>query len=167
MDYKLPIISFVSGVIITLIASIVNQKIKESSEKSAKLRESEYEIFLKLNQLYQSYFWFATNELHRKETSDEIYVECHKIANSIAQDLHKNEESEFTRELLIIIYDESITSHNERWKAMSELSDRMAKKLTPLHRKLIQELNESNIYLMANPDFVSKAPGSARFRLRI
>ncbi|EGQ7932174.1 hypothetical protein ACCH70_004415 [Vibrio vulnificus] len=167
MDYKLALISFVSGVVITLITALVNQKIKESSEKSARLRESEYEIFLKLNQLYQSYFWFATNELHKKETDDEIYAECHKLANSIAQDLHKNEDSEFTKDLLRIIYDESISSHNERWKAMSELSDRMAAKLTPLHKKLIQELSESNIQLMARSNFVSRAPGSARFRLKV
>ncbi len=167
MEYSLDIFSFISGALLVLIAAYVNQKVKDGSDKKAKIRESEYRFYLKLNDLYQLYFWFATNEMHNKETSDEIYADCHKIAASLARDVHDNDGSEFTEELLRVLYDESIPTCMERWQEMAALLDKMAAKLTPVHKKLASKLDDTNIKLMAQSGFVSKAPASSRFRLRV
>ncbi|MGV7960098.1 hypothetical protein QPK13_02910 [Photorhabdus tasmaniensis] len=158
---------FISGVIITIIAAIINHKIKIKSETENKIRNSEYKIMLKLGELYQEYFWLATNELHKKKTDDSIIVNIYNIATDIAKELHENESSEFTEDLLRIIYDESYDTYNNRWKDMANLSDRMAKKLVPQHNAIIKRINDENITLMAQPSFISKAPASSRFRFRI
>ncbi|MFA6164648.1 MAG: hypothetical protein WC685_14615 [Methylobacter sp.] len=88
----------------------------------------------------------------------------HNIAMDIAKQLHKNENSEFTEELLKILYDESYETYTERWKHMSELSEKMGSKVAPRHRRYLRALSESNIHLMAKADFVAKAPASISFK---
>ncbi len=122
---------------------------------------------LKLGELHQEYFWLATNELHGVDTDMEVIARIYDIASEIAKELHQNEESEFTDDLLRIIYDESYDSYTKRWKDMDRISDRMAAKLRPRHKSIIKSLNESNIILMAQPNFKSKAPANGRFRLRM
>lgn len=158
---------FISGVITTIIAAVINHKIKTKSEFNSKVLKSEYKIMLKLNELYQEYFWLSTNELHKKETNDSIIIDAYNIAIDIAKELPEIDDSEFTEELLRIIYDESYPSYNARWKGMSDLSDRMAKKLIPKNNAIIKKINDTNIALMAKPTFISKAPASPRFRFRI
>lgn len=167
MEFSLDIFSFLSGALLVLIGAFVNQRIKEKADKETRLRESEYKLYLKLNSLYQWYFWFATNELHKKETDNEVYDECYKIAVSIARELNENDSSEFTEELLHLLYDETIPTYTERWKAMGALSDKMAAKLTPVHKKLSRKLNDANIELMARSDFLARAPASARFGFKV
>ncbi|PCF97375.1 hypothetical protein [Vreelandella nigrificans] len=167
MDIQSIALGFLSGVLLALIGGLINHKIKTKSEEQKAIEKAEYELFLKLNDLYQWYFWLATNELHKKETDDEIITTIHKIAVDIGQELHKNEDSEFTEQLLRILYDESYETYTQRWKEMSSLSEVMGKKVTPKHHKYLKQLNDSNLTYMAKSGFTPKAPGTSRFRLRV
>lgn len=167
MDIQSIALGFLSGVLLALIGGLINHKIKTKSEEQNAIEKAEYELFLKLNDLYQWYFWLATNELHKKETNDEIITTIHKIAVDIGQELHKNEDSEFTEQLLRILYDESYETYTQRWKEMSSLSEVMGKKVTPKHHKYLKQLNDSNLTYMAKSGFTPKAPGTSRFWLRV
>ena len=131
------------------------------------LEAAEYEIYLKLNELYNWYFWFSTNELHQQETPQEVVDETYKIATDLGRLLHANERTEFASDLIRILYDESYSTYDARWKHISELSDRIGSKVVPVHIKHLRELSKSNIHLMAKDGFVSKAPASSRFKLRV
>jgi len=85
-------------------------------------------MYLDLSDLYNWYFWLATNELHRKETDKDTIRTIHEIAARLAAKLRENETSEFSSELIKILYDESYPTYTSRWKHMSELSEKWQKK---------------------------------------
>lgn len=167
MDYVSIFAGFVSGVLLALAGAWINISLSKRSQDKSVLKAAEYEMYLKLNDLYNWYFWYATNELHKKDTPQDITNECYKIATGLAKLLHENEETEFAQELMQILYDESYETYNKRWKHMSVLSEKMGNKVVPVHRKRLNQINESNILLMAQEKFVAKAPASNRFRKRV
>ena len=167
MDYLSEVLAFIGGVSMVAITATINTKINEKSEAEKKLADAEYEFFIRLNNLYNWYFWLASNELHGQETSKDTIVQINDIATDLAKLLHENEKSEFAEELLKILYDESYETYNDRWKHMAELSSKIGKKVSPVHHKYSKSLSESNIKLMAKEGFVSKAPASGRFRIGV
>jgi len=165
MDFFSIIIGLLIGLFLRTFTTLINIRFSEKSDDNKLLKESEYNLYLKLNDLYNWYFWLATNELHKKETKPEIIESIHKVAIELAQQLHQNESSEFTKELLKILYDESYESYNARWKHMSELSEKMGQKVSPIHRTYLKTLSDNNLNLMEKPSFSSKAPASPIFRM--
>ncbi len=161
------IIGLISGAVLAVITAKINHHFDQRKEDKKKLRKAEYEIFLKLSALYNCYFWFATNELHGYETGRDISDEASEIAFELGVLIRENEHSEFCDDLLKILYDESHPTYNDRWKHMSALMDAIGKKSLPDYYRKIEAINEANIYLMAREGFVSKAPGTTRFRTRI
>ena len=167
MEFISTALGFIGGISLALITALINLKLSNEKEAKKELESAEYNLYIKLNDLYNWYFWLATNELHKKETNEDVTDTIHKIAIDIAELLHKNETSEFAEELLKILYDESYVTYDERWKQMAELSDKMGYKVVPKHQKYLKELSNSNILLMASSTFVSKAPASSRFKYRV
>jgi len=167
MEYLAAILGFIGGVTLAVLTALINLKITNTKEKKIKTEEAEYNLYLKLNDLYNWYFWLATNELHKVETSNEVKDTIYDIAIDIAKLLHKNENSEFAEELLKILYDESYETYDQRWKHMSDLSERMGCKTVPKHQEYLKALGNQNITLMAKGSFVPKAPASSRFKLGV
>lgn len=160
-------VGFVTGVLLALAGAWINISLTRKSESRSTLEAAEYEMYLKLNELYNWYFWFSANELHQQETSQEVVDETYKIASDLARLLHANERTEFASDLIKILYDERYPTYDARWKHISALSDRVGSKVVPVHIKHLRELGESNIHLMAENGFVAKAPASSRFKLRV
>ena len=167
MEYLTASFGFFSGLFVALIAAWINVKLGKNKEDAQKLESAEYEMFLRLNDLYNWYFWFSTNELHKEKTPQNTVDECHKIANELAKLLHANERTEFANELMRILHDESYPTYDARWKHMSLLSDKMGDKVVPVHRKHLKEIGENNINFMADGGFVAKAPASPRFKMGV
>jgi len=131
MDVTSIIIGFLSGVVLSIFTAFINFRLSRKPDEYKALVKSKYEIYLKLNDLYNWYFWLVTNELHNKETDKETIETIHNIAVNLARELHKNENSEFTEKLLRILYDESYETFDARWKHISKLSEKLATKLLP------------------------------------
>lgn len=167
MDYVSIFAGFVSGVLLALAAAWINISLSKRTQDKSALNVAEYEMYLKLNDLYNWYFWYATNELHEKDTPQDITDECHKIAIGLAKLLHENEKTEFAQELMQILYDESYETYNQRWKHMSALSEKMGDKVVPVHRQRLNQISKSNIHLMAKDKFIAKAPATSRFKMRV
>lgn len=163
MDIVGASIGFLSGILLAAFTTYFNSIASKRGEKAKRLLRAEYEMYLDLSDLYNWYFWLATNELHRKETIKII----HDIAARLATKLRENETSKFSAELIKILYDESYPTYTARWKHMSELSEKMAKKVTPNHMKQLRLISDTNIQLMAREGFVPKAPATSRFYLGV
>lgn len=167
MDYVSVFAGFVSGVLLALAGAWINISLSKRSQDKSALKAAEYEMYLKLNDLYNWYFWYSTNELHKRDTPQDITDACHKIAVELAKLLHENEETEFAQELMKILYDESYETYDQRWKHMSALSEKMGSKVVPVHRQRLGQISETNIHLMAQEKFVAKAPASSRFKMGV
>lgn len=167
MDYMGMFLSFISGVLLTLFGTWINTSINENLKASSALKDAEYKMYLKLNDLYNWYFWYATNELHQKKTTQNITDECYRMATELAKLLHGNERTEFAADLMKILYDENYQTYNERWKHMSSLIEKMGRRVVPVHTQRLGEISDSNLVLMAQDDFVAKAPASSSFKMGI
>lgn len=167
MEYIELLVAFVSGVIVTLLGAWLNIFLNNRDKKAYKLHDAEYEMFLKLGELNNWYFWLASNETRNRENKQEIFDECYELARDLAKRLHQYEETEFAEELMKILYEESFESFNDRYRRMCALAEKMADKLSPIHRRCLSSFQESNLNIMANEDFVPKAPALYRFKQRI
>jgi len=167
MDIVGTSIGFFSGILLAAFSTYLNSAASKRDENAKKLLRAEYEMYLDLSDLYNWYFWLATNELHRKETDKDTIRTIHEIAARLATKLRENETSEFSSELIKILYDESYPTYTSRWKHMSELSEKMAKKVTPNHMKQLKIISDTNIQLMAQEGFIPKAPATSRFYLGV
>ncbi len=145
--------------------SVVTTKLADkNAEKRKALAAGEYEILQKLAELERNYFWLASNELHNKETDSSTIKAISDTALELSNLVYVYEESEFTKELLKILNDESYETYNKKWKHILDL---MGSKIRPTYKKYIKELNDNNIALMAQDGFVAKAPASGRFRMGV
>lgn len=166
MKYVELLVAFVSGIIVTPLGSWLNIFFNGREKKAYKIYDAGYEIFLKLGELRNWYFLLASNEVRNRENKQEVFDECYELARDLAQKLHQNEKTEFAEELMKVLYDESFTSFNERYKKMCILSDKMSDKLYPIHRKYLSSIEESNVNLMTNEDFLPKSPALYIFKKR-
>ena len=160
-------LGLISGVVLTLLSVVITKRADRKVEKNKTLVTAEFEINQKLGELEQNYFWISSNELHQRKTGESIIKEVSDSAIALARLVYENEESEFSKEILQILYDESYKSCNERWKHMLTIQNRMGKKIRPIYKKYAEELNEKNIQLMEKEDFKPNAPASARFRMGV
>lgn len=160
-------LGLISGVVITLLSVVVTKWADKKVEKNKTLVSAEFEINQKFGELEQNYFWISANELHKRETDESIIKDVSDSAMELARLVYENEESEFSKEVLQILFDESYKSCNERWKHMLTIQDRMGKKIRPIYKKYAEELNDKNILLMSQEGFKPKAPASARFRMGV
>jgi len=167
MDIVGTSIGFFSGILLAAFSTYFNSAASKRDENAKKLLRAEYEMYLDLSDLYNWYFWLATNELHRKETDKDTIRTIHEIAARLATKLREHETSEFSSDLIKILYDESYPTYTSRWEHMSELSGKMAKKVTPNHMKQLKIISDTNIQLMAQEGFVPKAPATSRFYLGV
>tara|TARA_B100000767_G_C19568761_1_gene452291 strand:+ start:151 stop:657 length:507 start_codon:yes stop_codon:yes gene_type:complete len=158
-------LGLISGVVLTLLSVVVTKWADRKVENNKKLVTAEFEINQKLGELEQNYFWISSNELHKRETDESIIKEVSDSSIALARLVYENEESEFSKEIIRILYDESYESCNKRWKHMLTIQSRMSKKIRPIYKKYAEELNEKNVQLMAKEDFKPNAPASARFRM--
>lgn len=161
------VLGLVSGVAITLLSILVTKWADKKVEKNKILISAEFEINQKLGELERNYFWLSANELHKRDTDQSIIKDVSDSAMELARLVYENDESEFSRELLQVLFDESYKSCNDRWKHMLTIQDQMGTKIRPIYKKYAEELNNKNGILAAQKGFTSKAPGSARFRMRI
>ena len=167
MDVAGTLIGFISGTLLAAFSTYFNSTASKRDANAKQLLRAEYEMYLDLSDLYNWYFWLATNELHRKETDLGVIKTSHEIASRLGAKLRENETSEFSSELIKVLYDESYPTYTARWKHMSELSEKMAKKVTPNHMKQLKSISDTNIQLMAQEGFVPKAPATSRFYLGV
>lgn len=154
-----PLIAFLSGVGVSLVGALVANIFTRSRERGRVVEERRFEIYMKLMELYGSYFWFTVAELHKEAVRDEIRQRCRDLAWQISDLLRSADEVEFLDEILDVTLSPRFATARECYEAMGQLLDRMGRRVNPRYAKKIREISEANVKVLGSGGR-SNAPGA-------
>jgi len=140
-----PILAFFSGVGVALVGSLVAHMLTRRREQQRIVEERRFLIYMKLIDLYGSYFWFTTAEVHRKPVSDEIRLKCRELSWQIADMLRSADEVDELEDILDVLMGPGFPTAVACYDAMSKLLDRLGRRLNPRYTKKIREISAANL----------------------
>lgn len=156
---NIPLLGFASGVGVSLIAALVASLLAKEREKTKYLEERRFQIYMKLMELYASYFWFTVDEKHTRETRGDLTQKCFKLSWEIADLLRSADDIEFLEDIMDVILANKFTSAKERYEEMGRLLNKMGKLVNPRYAKKIREISMRPTQNFPN-ETVSNAPGA-------
>jgi len=154
-----PILAFLSGVGVALVGALIAHVLTRQRERRRIVDERRFEIYMKLMDLYGTYFWFTTAELHRKRVPDDIRRKCRDLSWQIADLLRAADDVEDLEDVLDVLMGPGFPTATERYNAMSTLIDRIGSRVNPRYAKKIREISDANIRRLGSGG-ESNAPGA-------
>jgi hypothetical protein len=154
-----PLLAFFSGVGVSLVGALVANILTRQRERRRVVEERRFEIYMKLMDLYSSYFWFTVAELHKEVASDEIRRRCHDLAWQIADTLRSADEVDFLEQILEVTLGPTFGTATERYEATGRLLDQLGRRVNPRYSNKIRQISEANIRLLGSGGS-SNAPGA-------
>jgi hypothetical protein len=154
-----PVLAFFSGVGVSLMGALVAHMLTRSRERRRLVDERRFEIYMKLLDLHGMYFWFTTAEMHRKPVSDEVRRKCRDLSWQIADMLRAADEVEYLDDILEVLLGPGFKTAGERYRAMSDVLDRLGKRVNPRYARRIREISSANM-LALGQGADSNAPGA-------
>jgi hypothetical protein len=154
-----PLIAFFSGVGVSLVGALVANLLTRKRERWRVVEERRFEIYMKLMELYGSYFWFSAAEMRKEPVPDEIRQKCRDLAWQIADLLRSADEVDFLEDILDVTLGPRYATAKERYEAMGQLLERLGRRVNPRYVRKIREISEANI-MAFGAGGRSNAPGA-------
>ncbi|MFQ5745551.1 MAG: hypothetical protein ACE5HV_18525 [Acidobacteriota bacterium] len=157
-----PLLAFFSGVGVTLVSALVANMLTRQRERRRVVEERRFEIYMKLMELYGSYFWFSAAEIRREPVPEDIRRRCRDLAWQIADMLRSADEVDYLEDILDATLGPGFGTARERYEAMGRLLDRLGQRVNPRYSKKIREISEANLARFGSGGS-SNAPGATSF----
>jgi len=154
-----PFLAFFSGIGVSLIGAVVAHILTRHRERRRLVEEQRFQIYMKLMDLYGSYFWFTVAELHKEALPSETRKRCHDLAWQIADMLRSADEVDSLDEILEITLSPKFASAEERYEEMGKVLDHLGARINPRYSKKIREISKETSRLLASGGS-SNAPGA-------
>lgn len=154
-----PLVGFLSGVGVSLVGALLANILTRRRERRRMVEERRFQIYMKLMDLYGSYFWFTVAEVHRETVRPEIRQKCRDLAWQVADLLRCADEVDFLEDILNITLGPDFATARERYEAMGVLLDRIGKRVNPRYAKKVREISEANLRIVVAGGS-SNAPGA-------
>jgi hypothetical protein len=103
------------------------------------------DIYFKLMDLNGRYFWVASAQMRGEKPSRESLQECHTLAWQLTDQLRRYDSVEHLDEILLILFDESISTANERAKRLDAVINSYGALVNPAYVKAISRVSSSNL----------------------
>ena len=112
--------------------------------------EARLDVYFRLLDLNQQYFWIASSEMHGEKARTEVVARCREQSWKLADQLRACDTVEHLDEILEILFSSSIASANERAKRLDRLLESYGKLVNPTYARSIKRISEENIRLLGS-----------------
>ncbi|MDI9243601.1 hypothetical protein [Marinobacter sp. CHS3-4] len=146
------LLSFLSGVGVTLVGALVVHLLQCSEAKKRRINEVQTDIYFKMLDLSQEYFWVASSEIHRKEVAAKRKSKISDLAWQISDLVRQEDEVQFAEEILRVLMSNEYSSATDRHRAMASLLEKLGKVINPKFQKISKELSDSNLLRLGSGD---------------
>ena len=156
------LLGFLSGVGVTLVGAYVANLLQRAEEKRRRVQENQLQVYLKLLDLYNQYFWIASLEMHGEEADSEMKKRIRTLAWQISDLLRMEDSVQHADEILRVLMSNEYSSASARHHAMGELLDKIGKKVNPTFQKVGKVLSNENVKSVGSgqrPATKSTTPG--------
>jgi hypothetical protein len=141
-----PIVSFASGVGVSIFAAVVSHELQKRREKRQRREQAAFQVYMLLMDLNGRYFWIASSELHGEPPMPEIATKVRDLAWRIADKLREADDVQHVEEILrVLMSEDAYKTANDRANALNTVIDSIGKTVNPRYAKLIQGISEGNL----------------------
>lgn len=142
-------IAFLGGIVSTLVAGFLASLIQRHNEKLKLKSRAQFDIYMCLLDISQSYFWVMSAEMRNEEVDSDIKKRIRNSSWKLADKLREYDSVEHLEEIMRVLFDNSIQSATERANILDEVIKKYGKLVNPAYTKHISELSNINVQLKA------------------
>lgn len=161
-DLVTPIVSFASGVGVSIFAAFVSYQVSRRNDRRQRRERAAFEVYMLLMDLDSHYFWVASKEIHGEPAPPETITKVRELTWRIADKLREADDVQHLGEVLTVLMSEdAYKTANARADALRTVLDRIGDTVNPRYAKLIRRISEDNVRAFGTrpPGHRNNAPG--------
>lgn len=152
-------IGFLSGVGVSIVGAVIADILARRREQRRIVEERRFGIYMKLMEIYGSYFWFTVAEMQGEQVGSEVRRRCRDLAWQCADMLRSADEVDYLEDILDVTLGPRFSTARERYDAIGQLLDRLGKRVNPRYARKIREISSENVANLAAGGHLN-APGA-------
>ena len=139
------LIGFASGIGVALISASIGFLFQRKSEKRRRIKETQYQVYMKLLDVYSFYFWVVSLELTGEEVSSDLKKRIRNTTWQIADLLRLEDSVSNTESILRVLMSNEYTTAKARYDEMDKILNKYGSLVNPRYQKVIKSISENNI----------------------
>ncbi len=160
MQWLNEITAFFSGVAISLFGAIVANIIQKRNNAERIKKETRFEVYMKLMEIYGLYWEIYMAELHKEEYKMETKHKLWSLSWQIADKVREYDKIEYIEDIMSVLFNKNFKTAKDRYYEIKSILDKLGHKINPKYNKLLNEISEQNEKLLIEQQTTkSNAPG--------
>jgi hypothetical protein len=140
---------FLSAIGLAVITAIVTADVERRSARRARVEDARFQIYMKLLDLYNLYFWVASKEIHGEEVRPEMKDQIRAVSWQINDQLRAADEVEHMPEILNVVLSTHFESAADRHRAIDEVVKKLGETVNPRYAEAVRQISEGNLLRLA------------------
>ena len=138
------LIGFASGVGVILIGAIIGYVFQRRAEKQHRIEETQFQVYMKMLDVYSLYFWVTSLELRGEEVSPELKRSIRNTTWQIA-DLLRFEAVSYTENILKVLMSNEYPTAKARYDEMDKILSKFGSLVNPRYQHVVKSIGEGNV----------------------
>ena len=139
------LIAFASGVSVVLIGAIISYLFQRRTEKQRRIKETQFQVYMKLLDIYNLYFWVTSLKLEGEEVNPELKRNIRNSAWQIADLLRSEDSVSYTENILRVLMSDKYSTAIARHEEMGEILNKFGSLVNPRYQRVIKSISEDNL----------------------
>lgn len=157
------LIGFASGVGTALIGALICSVLQRRNENRKKIEETQFQVYMKLMDVYNLYFWVTSLEIRGEEVTSEHKRRIREETWKIADLLRFEDKTPFAEDILHVLMSNEYPSTGARHDAMGAVLDKLGTIVNPRYQGVIKGISNANVMRVGSGErstVKSTTPGS-------
>lgn len=155
-------LGFFGGIVAALIAALAASFVQRQNQEKTRKEEARHEVYMRLLDINQQYFWIASSELRGEKPPDDVVVSVRQACWQLVEKLRECDSVECLDDIMDFLFSTSITSSNERAKLLDHVLDGYGRLVNPKYTEKIKQISNENVIRMGTNQVKSHPPTSWR-----
>ena len=139
------LIGFASGVGVVMIGAIISYMFQRRAEKRRRIEETQFQVYMKLMDVYSLYFWVVSLELTKEEVSPDLKRRIRNTAWQIADLLRFEGSVSYTENILRVLMSNEYPTAKARYDEMNKILNKFDSLINPCYQQVIKSISEGNV----------------------
>jgi len=139
------LLGFASGIGLALLSAVISAQVERRSARRSRVEDARFQIYMQLLDLYTTYFWVTTAELHGEEVRAETRDRIRSLTWQIADQLRAADEVDHAEDILDVLLSISYESAADRYRKMDMVIKSLEAKMNPRYSQAVHRISERNL----------------------
>ena len=135
------------GFVLGIVAALMTYVLLKRHEHQKKIKNVQFNVYMKLLELNSLYFWVASNEIHKNDIDEDLRHKIRDLAWQIADLLRLEDKVPYIDKILHVLmsleYESAIARHDKMGQIIKELGSRT----NPKYQEAVKIISRNNVIL--------------------